>query len=145
VTPGADAPAPPFRILPRITDRNRFFWTAGAEGELQFLRCQDDGTYVHPPAPVCPICLGKRLEPEAVSGRATLLTYSINHQAWMPGPELPYVVAIVGIDEQDGLRLTTNVVNCPHDEIEIGMRLQVTFEEHDGEVWIPLFQPLREG
>ncbi len=33
----------PFRILPALTDRNRHFWTGGAEGELRFLRCQDCG------------------------------------------------------------------------------------------------------
>ena len=34
----------------------------------------------------------------------------------MPGPELPYVVAIVEIVEQPSVRLTTNLVNCPHDD-----------------------------
>lgn len=132
---------PPFRVLPRVTDRNRHFWTGGRDGELRFVRCQDDGYYIHPPTPLCPRCHGKNLAPEAVSGRATLLTYTVNHQQWMPGPEVPYVVAIVGIDEQDDVRLTTNLVHCPLDAIEIGMALTATFEEHDAEVWIPLFEP----
>jgi len=62
----------------------------------------------------------------------------------MPGPELPFVVAIVDIPEQAGLRLTTNIVNCPHDQIEIGMPLRVLFEHHpdpDGDVYLPLFEP----
>ncbi len=130
----------PFRILPRLTDRNRHFWTGGEGGELRFLRCQACGYYIHPPTPVCPQCHSKELAPEAVSGRATLFTYSVNHQPWMPGPELPYVVAIVAIPEQDGLRLTTNLVGVAPDEIEIGMPLEVTFEHHD-DVWIPLFRP----
>ena len=58
---------------------------------------------------------------EAVSGRATLFTYTVNHQPWMPGPELPYIVAIVAIPEQDGLRLTTNLVDVAPDDVEIGM------------------------
>jgi uncharacterized OB-fold protein len=133
---------PPFRILPRVTDRNRHFWTGGAHGELRFLRCRDDGTYVHPPSPRCPECYGKDLAPEAVSGRATVLAYSVNNQPWMPVPELPFVLAIVGLAEQEGLRLTTNVVNCPVDEVEVGMPVQVTFEAHpDEEVWIPMFEP----
>jgi uncharacterized OB-fold protein len=81
---------------------------------------------------------------EAVSGRATLATYSVNYQNWMPGPELPYVVAIVEIVEQPSVRLTTNLVNCPLDEIEIGMPLRVIFEHHpdpDGDVYLPLFEP----
>jgi hypothetical protein len=136
----------PFRILPRITDRNRHFWTGGEDGELRFLRCQDDGTYVHPPVTRCPRCYGKNLKIEDVSGRATVLTYSVNHQPWMPGPELPYVVAIVEIVEQEGVRLTTNIVNCPVDDVRVGMPVRVVFEEHvDGDeaVWIPLFEPLK--
>ena len=43
-----------FAILPRVTDRNRHFWTGGEAGELRFLRCQDCGFYIHPPLPLCP-------------------------------------------------------------------------------------------
>jgi uncharacterized OB-fold protein len=134
----------PFRILPRVTDRNRHFWTGGEVGELRFLRCQDCGYYLHPPLPLCPQCHSKRLAPEAVSGKATVATFSINYQPWMPGPELPYVVAIVEIAEQPSLRLTTNIVNCPVDDVRCEMPVRVTFEHHedaDGDVWIPLFEP----
>jgi uncharacterized OB-fold protein len=135
---------PPFRVLPKLDDTNRDFWTGGANGELRFWRCQDCGYYLHPPQPLCPRCHSKRLATEAVSGRATLASYSINHQAWMPGPELPYVVAIVELPEQDALRLTTNLVNCPHDDIRVGLPVRVVFEHHpdpDGDVYIPLFEP----
>ena len=134
----------PFRILPRLTDRNRDFWTAGARGELRFWRCQDCGFYIHPPAPICPSCYSKDMETEAVSGRATVATYSVNHQPWMPGPELPYVVAIVEIVEQPSVRLTTNLVNIAPDAVQIGMPVRVTFEHHpdpDGDVYLPLFEP----
>jgi uncharacterized OB-fold protein len=137
--PATDAELP-FRVLPRVTDRNRHFWTGGERGELVFLRCQNCGYYNHPPTPICPNCHSKELAPEAVSGKATLFTYTVNHQNWMPGPELPYVVAIVSIPEQDGLRLTTNLVDVDPDEVEIGMALEVTFEHHE-DVWIPLFRP----
>ena len=134
----------PFRILPRVTDRNRHFWTGGADGELRFLRCQDDGTYVHPPTPRCPACWGKNLAAEAVSGAATVHTFTVNHQPWMPGPELPFVLAIVELPEQAGLRLTTNIVNCDPEKVTVGMPVRVTFEAHvDGDetVYIPLFEP----
>ena len=78
-----------------------------------------------------------------MSGRADVLTYSVNHQPWMPGLELPFVVAIVALPEQDDLRLTTNIVNCDIDDVEFGMPVQVRFEPHeDEEVWIPLFEPI---
>lgn len=136
---GADVP---FRILPRITDRNRHYWTGGRDGELRFQRCNPCGYYLHPPAVICPKCLSKDIGIETVSGRAEVVAYSINHQPWMPGPELPFVLAIVCCEEQDDLRLTTSIVHCPVDDVTIGMPVQVVFEPHpDEEVWIPLFEP----
>lgn len=133
----------PFRILPRITDRNAHYWQGGRNNELRFQRCLDCGYFLHPPGVMCPKCLSKDIGIETVSGRAEVLTYSINYQNWMPSPELPFVLAIVALPEQDDLRLTTNVVNCPVDDVKIGMPVQVLFEAHPNEdVWIPLFEPV---
>ena len=78
---------------------------------------------------------------EAVSGRATLVTYTVNHQPWIPGFDPPYVIAIVELDEQPGLRLTTNIVHCPIEDVHIGQRVRVVFEEEGG-VFYPLFEPV---
>jgi uncharacterized OB-fold protein len=89
---------------------------------------------------VCPGCLGKDLAVEAVSGRATVLSYTLNHQPWVPAPDHPYAIAIVEIAEQPGLRLMTNIVNCPPEEVRIGMPVRVLFEVHE-DVHVPLFEP----
>lgn len=131
----------PFRLLPAVGPDNEHFWHGGAEGELRFLRCNACRTYVHPPAPVCPECLGRKLTPRAVSGRATVHTYTLNHHAWIPGFEPPYLVAIVDIEEQDGLRLTTNLVGCAPEDVRIGMPVRVCFEEREDGIFLPLFEP----
>lgn len=139
-----DAPDLPFRILPLLDDTNTPYWTGGEHGELRFWRCQDCGYWLHPPGIRCPACLSKSLAVEAASGKAVVHTYTINHQNWMPGPELPYVVAIVELPEQEGLRITTNLVDIAPDDVEFGMPVEVTFEHHD-DVWIPLFRPVTDG
>ena len=134
----------PFRILPELSARNRHFWTGGERGELTFLRCNACSTWIHPPQPLCPSCHSKDLAPRAVSGRATVHTFSINHQPWMPGPGVPFAVAIVTIDEDPSVRLTTNIVGCKPEDVYIGMSVQVVFEHHadpKGDVWLPLFEP----
>ena len=132
----------PFRILPKLTERNAHFWQGGRDGELRFQRCQDCGYYLHPPAVICPRDWSRNIGIEAVSGRAEVLAYSVNHQPWMPGHEPPFVLAIVGCVEQDDLRVTTNIVNCRPEDVRIGMPVQVLFEPHvEEEVWIPLFEP----
>jgi uncharacterized OB-fold protein len=134
----------PFRILPAVTPENAHFWCGGKTGRLQFLRCDACATYVHPPAPVCPRCLGRDLSVAAVSGRASVLTFTVNRHAWIPGFDPPYVVAIVAIDEQPDVRLTTNIVDCEPDQVEIGMPVEVVFEDAGADdVFLPLFRPQR--
>jgi uncharacterized OB-fold protein len=138
-SPDAAEHVQPFRLLPRLDETNRYFWTSGEDGKLRFLRCQQCGYWLHPPAPRCPSCLSKELDVEAVSGQATLHTFTVNHQPWYPGLDPPYVIAIVELPEQEGLRLTTGIVGCASDEVEIGMPLQVTFEQYE-DVWLPFFE-----
>jgi uncharacterized protein len=127
------------RILPRLDQDNRFFWTSGARGELQFLRCRDCSTFVHPPHPVCRHCLSENVAPEVVAGTGVVDTYTINYQAWRPGLEVPFVVARVAIDGAPGVYLTTNIVGCAVDAVQIGDRVRVAFEQQ-GEVFLPLFE-----
>lgn len=131
----------PLRLLPLVTPENEHYWHGGAEGKLRFLRCESCRHYVHPPAPLCPECLSRDLSPEAVSGRAVVHTFTVNHQPWIPGFDPPYVVAIVEIEEQPSLRLTTNLVGCEIEDVRIGMPVRVTFEDIGDDVFLPLFEP----
>ena len=133
----------PFRVLPQLTAQNEHFWTGGAHGELRLLRCRACRHWIHPPAPICPSCLAREVAVEAASGRAHLATYTVNHQPWIPGFDPPYLIAIVELEEQAGLRLTTNLVGCAPDAVRIGMPVRVVFEQHD-DVFIPLFEPAAE-
>ncbi len=129
--------------MPALSERNKHFWQGGRDGELRFQRCQGCGYYLHPPSVICPKCWSKDIGVEAVSGRAEVLTFSVNVQHWMPGLEPPFVLAIVRCLEQDDLRLTTNIVNIDPYDVTIGMPVQVIFEPHvEDEVWLPLFEPV---
>ena len=68
-------------------------------------------------------------------------TFTIVRQYGMPPfrEELPYVVAIVDLDE--GPRMMTNVVDCEFDALEVGMPLEVLFQETSEDVTIPVFRP----
>jgi len=130
-----------FRVLPRIDEDNEFFWTSGREGVLRFLGCDECGYLIHPPGPVCPKCWSRQVSPHPVSGRATLYSFTVNHQNWAPGTEEPYVIGIVVPVEQNDIRLTTNVIGIDPGAVEIGMELEVVFEDRDP-VFLPLFRPV---
>jgi len=78
---------------------------------------------------------------QPVSGRGTVLSVTVNHQAWTPELNAPYAVAIVELAEQEGLRLLSNVVGMPPAQVTIGLPVQVRFEPHE-DVWLPLFEPV---
>jgi acetyl-CoA acetyltransferase/uncharacterized OB-fold protein len=126
--------------LPQLTPANEWFWTSGEDGQLRIQACDDCGTLVHPPVPICPVCRSRAHTPKAVSGRASVVGYTINQHQWLPGFEPPYVIANVALAEDASVHLTTNVVGCPPDDVHIGQEVQVRFEQHE-DVWLPLFEP----
>ena len=127
-------------MLPPLTDVNRPFWTGGADGQLLILRCSGCGRWVHPPSERCPSCAGD-LTPQAVSGYGTVFTYTVNAHRFHPAVTPPYTIAIVQLDEQDDLRIPTNLVNHDDAELRCGMRVRVLFEQH-AEIFVPLFEPV---
>ena len=133
------------RPLPELTPANEWFWTSGADGRLRIQGCDDCGTLVHPPTPICPSCRSRSSTPTVVSGRATVAGFTVNHQQWLPGFEPPYVIAVVALEEDPTVRLTTDLPTVGPEQIDdgsigIGTEVEVGFEQH-GETWIPVFAP----
>lgn len=132
------------RKLPALTPDTAPFWQGGAQGVLNIHRCAACTRWFHPPAPICPRCGSFEVGAQPVSGRGKVLTFTVNHQPWTPELKDPYVVAIVELAEQAGLRVLSNVVDCAVDRVAIDMPVQVRFEQHE-DVWLPLFSPAHRG
>jgi uncharacterized protein len=128
--------APP-RQLPLLEPGTAWFWTSGADGCLRIQRCGDCDHWQHPPLPRCPKCHGEALEPQPVSGRGRVASYTVNHEAWVPGLPVPFVFAAIELEEQAELYVFSNVLGDV-DAVTSGMAVAVTFEQHD-HVWLPLF------
>jgi len=91
---------------------------------------------------VCFRCHSRDVGPEAVSGRATVATYTVNHHPWFGEAfPVPYVIAIVELAEDLQARLTTQIVDCPVKDVRIGLPVEVEFERRD-DVWVPVFRPV---
>jgi uncharacterized OB-fold protein len=125
--------------LPALEPGNTAFWTGGANGELLICRCGSCRRWLHPPVPVCRFCLSTDVTPEPSSGRGAVLTYTVNRQPWLPSLPPPYVIAVIALDDDPELRLTTRLVDVEPEEVSIGMRVAVRFELAD-DVWLPLFE-----
>ena len=123
------------RALPLLRDWNRAYWTSGADGTLRFQHCAACDRLQHPVAPVCRACGSDALDEQAVSGRGVVQ----GHTAAPQGP----VVAVVAIDEDPTIRLTTNLVGVEAGDVVVGLPVRVVFE-HDDDVWLPMFEPTGE-
>ena len=142
---------PQLRLAPSPTAESLAFWTGGRNGELLITRCHGCGHFFPPPGPACWRCRSTDVAPEPVSGQAVVAAYTVNRQTWIPGFEPPYIVAMVELAEEPDTRLMSNVVDVTPNEISVGMRVEVFFEdwtalsgEEDSRVWLPLFRPVKE-
>ncbi|HWW54217.1 MAG TPA: Zn-ribbon domain-containing OB-fold protein [Acidimicrobiales bacterium] len=138
----AAAPSTGVRFdLPTPDPSTQAFWDGTKEGRLPIRRCLECGKAHFYPRPFCPYCWSERVEWEDASGRATLYTYSIVYVNDLPPfPErVPYVAAVVDLEE--GPRMMTNVVDCPFEDLRMGMDLEVTFRKETDDVTLPVFRP----
>ena len=129
------------RILPEVTPESEAFWTGGFDGELRICRGRDCRGWIHPPVGACWRCRSRNVGPEAASGRARIASFTVNHHPWLPAFPPPYVIAVVELDDQPDVRLTTCIVGVDVNAVEIGQPVEVVFESHD-DVSLPFFRPL---
>jgi uncharacterized OB-fold protein len=127
------------RMLPRLNDVNRAFWTGGAGGELLIQWCGQCHRWNHPPAATCGQC-GGGLEVRAASGRGRVFAFTVNAHQFHPDVPPPNLIAIVELVEQADLRLPTSILHCEPSELRCGLEVQVLFEHH-GDVYYPVFEP----
>ncbi len=127
------------RPRPKLDADNRAFWTGGAEGELRMMQCGVCDQFTHPPRQICRHCQAEQMQAVAVVGTGAIETFTVNHQAWVPGLEVPFIIARVRLDGVPGVILTTNIVNCPVENVRFDDPVRVVFEEQDG-IWFPLFE-----
>ena len=131
------------RPLPQLRDWNRAYWTSGEAGVLRFQHCTACDRLQHPATPVCRTCGSDALDVRDVSGRGVVQSHTTTQQRWSADDEHPYVVAVVAVEEDRRVRLTTNIVGCAPDEVRVGLPVRVIFEQAD-DVWLPLFEPSGE-
>lgn len=131
-----------FPIPDTVSDRDRTFWSAAAEGRLLVQKCSDCGYRQFYPRPGCEECGSGHLDWIEASGNGEVYSHTIirratEHPAF--SGDVPYVVAYVALEE--GPLFLTNVVGCAVDDVETGMPVEVTFERVSDGISIPRFRP----
>jgi uncharacterized OB-fold protein len=117
------------------------FWDATREQRFVLPWCTECERAIWYPRTVCPRCLGDAVEWREETGDGTVYAASMHSK---PGPgrdveDGPYVVVLVDLDA--GVRMMSNVVGCPPDEVAPGMRVAIAWEQLSDGRHLPVFRP----
>jgi uncharacterized OB-fold protein len=131
-------------VIPVANIDTKPFWDGCGEGRLLLQRCAGCGAWRHPPSPICPNCLDPKHEWIAATGRGTVYTFVVVREARRGWDKMvPYVLAVIALEE--GPHILTDLTDVAPEDVAIGMKVEVTFEELDGTTKLPLFRPRQEG
>ena len=140
----------PLPDLERLPDYELGFWEGSRNGELCIQQCSDCGLFRHLPMPMCPECSSLAYIWTRVSGRGFVYSYVIArhpvHPAIAEKEQVPYNLCMIELEEQEGLRICSNVLHVAPEDIHIDMQVQVTFipAVDDPEVVLPMFLTVAE-
>lgn len=129
------------RPVPEPTAYAAPYWAAAREHRLVLQHCPRCDRIQHFPRPWCTSCLHDALGYVDASGRGTVYACTVVRRNPHPAfaARVPYVLALVELDE--GVRVTSNVVDCDPDTVHVGQRVRVCFEDVDDDHTVPLFTP----
>ena len=139
----ADEPKKYSKPLPQIDEENRPWWEALKRRELYIQKCAECGTLRFYPRAQCTNCLSSATQWIRCSGKGTIWTYTVTNQNQAAGfrDSLPYVMAWVDLAE--GLKMMTNIIDCPPEQVKIGMPVEVVYEDVTPTVTLAKFRPAR--
>lgn len=127
------------RPIPAPSPLTAPYWAACRRSELAIQRCARCCRFVHLPEVACPFCGGTDLPYETVSGHGTVHTFTVVHRSFLPGFTPPYVIAWIDIPE--GARVFGDMVDCPPEDVRIGLPVRVCFADLPGFGPIPHWRP----
>jgi len=136
--------------LPDVTwEPAREFWAGASRSELLIPRCTACGAYAWYPVARCRRCGEARFAWTRMSGRGRLFSWVVVHRAFLPAfaAKVPFVAALVALDEEPAVRLATNLVDCVPEALDFDMPVRAVFRPLrfpgvEREVMAPMFVPV---
>jgi uncharacterized OB-fold protein len=114
------------------------FWEACNRSEFVLHRCTICDRHYWP-ASCCVDHGGRSMEWVPATGRGVVETSTVFHRQYHPAFPVPYNVVVVRLEE--GPYFHSTVVECDLEALEVGMAVEVTFDEIAPGVRLPVFVP----
>lgn len=130
--------------MPAISSLNQPYWDGLKQRQVVMPKCNDCDKLWYPPAPFCPECWSRSFSWQQLSGRGKVNSWVVFHQAYFSSfkNDIPYNVAEVELEE--GPRLLTNLVDVDGADIQIGMSVEIIFDDITDEVTLAKFTPMKK-
>ncbi len=132
----------PPRPRPGITRDTAHFWAGLEDGKLLIQKCSGCVALRFPPEPMCPHCQSLEWDTIESKGAGTVYSWVAMHHPPIPAFEYPNLIALIELEE--GVRVVSNIIGIPKDEIKIGMKVQAEFVQTDPELTLHQFRPVKD-
>jgi len=128
--------------LPEMVDLTKEFYDFCKAEALHFQQCGSCGSFRHVPRQMCPQCNSFEWDWVKSSGRGTIYSWVVINRALHPAFHDPEAVpmAPVIVEMEEGVRLLSNMVDCPPDQLVMDMPVEVVYEPVTDEVTLPRFR-----
>ena len=131
---------PPALPLPQPSEESAPFWEALKERRLVLQRCAACDVVTHPPRARCGKCGGMEFVWQESDGRGEVHSYVVTHQAVHPALRGYTPFATVEVALTEGVRITSNLIDTPPDQVAIGQNVQVGFMDVGESIVLPVFR-----
>ncbi|MBF6355805.1 OB-fold domain-containing protein [Nocardia higoensis] len=125
------------RVKPLVSHDTEFFWEGTKLGELRIQKLPD-GSLRHPPVPAIWKDKSEQTDYVVATGRGTVFSYVVHHAPKVPGRQLPFVVALVELDE--GVRMLGELRGIDPADVRVGLAVEVGFEQLDDDATLPYWK-----
>jgi len=123
------------------TPVSELYWSYLQRNELWIPRCNSCSRLVFYPREICPHCSGLDFTWDRLSGTGQIYSFTVIRRPFIPefSAIAPYVFAIVELKE--GIRMASNIINCPPEDVYIGMKVRAVFTKEENDRNLVLFEP----
>ncbi|MGV0735647.1 DNA-binding protein [Mycolicibacterium sp. (ex Dasyatis americana)] len=111
-------------MRPSSSRDTKFFWDGVNAHELRIQK-RPDGSLQHPPVPAVWQDKEAPVDYVVASGKGTVFSYVVHHAPKVPGRSLPFVIALVELEE--GVRMLGELRGIAADQVKIGMPVTATY------------------
>ena len=132
-------PEASLRIKPALGHDNAWWWEhVQQKGTLGIQACRQCQQLRHPPRPMCSECHSLDWDVIPATGKGTICSYTVLHHPKFPGYDYPLIIAL--IDLAEGIRYTSQIIDCEPDQVDFGQSVEMVIHTDPDGFVLPVFR-----